>query len=366
MLVESKSEFSGCDLESTEEVIRETLKEICLDSRVFNTTAILFSRYDTLFECKALPDAYKLGEIIVNEISIRLRDRLSSWCTVYVAPRINGETFYIPQLGISIVNKNDQTAWSKAVASNYETNGWSPETGEFQKEDNTIFSRLKYDYLFLVEEKGTQKGSQFASQLKLRKLFAVIYATISERQERPLVKCAADPYTLSLQLPCLASASLSITISSIGALLPYYIDEHLLTKEDILKIQRWFELAGSSNNENSNRIDKCSYFIHRAMNSIDIESYVNFFVALDALFGTRGAVEASITQGVQMLHGSHKWQEKIAWLFELRNELVHGGSRHLKEWHKYYNYYHHFDSKPNVDIEKLAFAALLRSPEILT
>ena len=54
--------------------------------------------------------------------------------------------------------------------------------------------------------------------------------------------------------------------------------------------------------------------------------------------------------------------EKIAWLFDLRNELVHGGSRYVKEWPKYQRYYRHFDTTPSRDIEKLAFAALLRAP----
>jgi hypothetical protein len=44
---------------------------------------------------------------------------------------------------------------------------------------------------------------------------------------------------------------------------------------------------------------------------------------------------------------------------------VHGGSRHIKEWPKYQKYYKHFHSKPEVDMEKLAFFSLVNAPKTL-
>lgn len=51
------------------------------------------------------------------------------------------------------------------------------------------------------------------------------------------------------------------------------------------------------------------------MNSSDIESYINYFVALDALYGKIGSVSKSIEQGVSCLPDSSHWNEKISWLF---------------------------------------------------
>jgi hypothetical protein len=95
------------------------------------------------------------------------------------------------------------------------------------------------------------------------------------------------------------------------------------------------------------------------MNSDDIEAYVNYFVTLDALFGERGSVESSILAGVKSLGADPKFEEKASWLFDLRNELVHGGSRYITEWPKYDRYVQHFRTKPFSDIRTLAQIAVL-------
>ena len=102
------------------------------------------------------------------------------------------------------------------------------------------------------------------------------------------------------------------------------------------------------------------------MNSKDIESYIQYFVALDALYGNRGSVEKSIVRGVSVLPQNSVWNEKITWLFDLRNELVHGGSRFIEEWPDYTRYYKHFNTEPISDIEQLAFLALSNTPFIFT
>jgi len=101
------------------------------------------------------------------------------------------------------------------------------------------------------------------------------------------------------------------------------------------------------------------------MNSDDIEAYINYFVTLDALFGERGAVESSILAGVKSLGVDPKLEEKTSWLFDLRNELVHGGSRYIAEWPSYARYTQHFRTKPFADIRALAQLAVLKAPRVL-
>jgi hypothetical protein len=98
------------------------------------------------------------------------------------------------------------------------------------------------------------------------------------------------------------------------------------------------------------------------MNSDDIEAYINYFVTLDALFGERGSVEASILAGVRTLDVNAAYIEKASWLFDLRNEIVHGGSRYVTEWPKYTRYTQHFRSEPMADVRCLAQLAVLRAP----
>ena len=98
------------------------------------------------------------------------------------------------------------------------------------------------------------------------------------------------------------------------------------------------------------------------MNADDIEAYINNFVALDALFGERGSVEASIEAGILSLALGADLEQRVSCLFDLRNELVHGGSRYISEWPKYQSYVRHFKSQPLADVAKLARSAILAAP----
>ena len=365
MLVKSKPEFTHCDLESVEQMIQDTLGEVCIDKRIFDPDMVCLGRKQTLFECKQPINANDFADIILAEMAANLRNTISRRCTVYVAPRVCGSTFSLESQDLSIIAKSDESAWKALLAKGYQTNGWCPSTGDYSASNKTAFSWLKYDYVFACEEIGTQKGCKFSSQLKLRRLFSVIFAITSEQNGHSLAKSAATPYTPCLQFPEATAKEATITMSEIGALVPYYVSDHFLSDTDISSIRKWFNAAYRLKQDSLGRIEKCAHYINRAMNSDDIEAYVNYYVALDALFGERGSVELSILNGVKELQIETPMEEKAPWLFDLRNELVHGGSRYIKEWPKYQRYYRHFDTRPEEDIEKLAFAALNRAPKIL-
>lgn len=364
MIVESVTEFSDCDLDSVEQTIQNTLKETCVDKHIFSPDDVCFGRKGTLFECRQSIGVDEFGLLILSEILENLRNEISKRCTVYVAPRISGPSFIVENAGLSVIAKTDEVAWQVFVQKGYQTNGWNPLTGDFAASEKTAFSRLQYDYLFVCEERGTQKGSRFSSLMKLRRLFSILFATVGKRTSYRLIKSAANPYCLCLQFPDATVRDATISMSELGALVPYYISDHRVLPEDIDEIQKWFDALSRLNHESASRIEKCAHFINRGMNTDDIESYVNYFVALDALFGERGAVEASILNGIGKLGLGQSIQERATWLFDLRNELVHGGSRYINEWPKYHRYYRHFDSRPDQDIAKLSFSALSRAPEL--
>jgi hypothetical protein len=94
-----------------------------------------------------------------------------------------------------------------------------------------------------------------------------------------------------------------------------------------------------------------------------LDSYVNFFISLDALYGEAGGVEASIQRGIDSLPIDISLKERASWLYDLRNELVHGGSRFCAEWRDYDRYYLHFRTKPEEDIKRISCIALLHSVE---
>jgi hypothetical protein len=95
-----------------------------------------------------------------------------------------------------------------------------------------------------------------------------------------------------------------------------------------------------------------------------LDSYVNFFISLDALHGKAGEVGGSIQRGVDSLPIDTRFKERISWLYKLRNELAHGGGRFCAEWRDYNRYYSHFGTKPEEDIKRITCSALLYSTMI--
>ncbi|RDE19713.1 hypothetical protein DV711_12600 [Motiliproteus coralliicola] len=354
-------EFSSCDHETIQRVIRETLHEICVDSNIFNGDLVCFSGKDTLFECRTETNANKYGAYILDEILENVRKSISLGCVIYTAPRITGGSFSIDSEKIHVIHKKDTAKWEELIELGYCFGEWNPHTGNFIDGHKSAFSGKDYNYVFATETEGTNQGNKFSASLKFRKLFSVILALI-EYEYR--FKVMAKPYSMCMQIPHSKSQDKSFTQNEIGELYPYYGNNIEIKVEHISKIKKWYREEQGLAGEQRNRIEKCAHFINKGMNSSDIESYVHYFVALDALYGKIGSVSKSIEQGVSLLPDSSQWNEKIPWLFDLRNELVHGGSRYIEEWPKYMRYYRHFSAEPARDIEKLALHALSNAPPL--
>ena len=154
--------------------------------------------------------------------------------------------------------------------------------------------------------------------------------------------------------------------SEIGELLPYYISDYTIDQEVIDSTKTWYGNYSNSESVHRNKAKKAAHFINRGMNSDNIESFINYFISLDALFGKRGDVERLILEGVQLSTSDDNWRQRAEWLFDLRSELVHGGSRNVTEWNKYDRYVNHFKITPESDVKKLAFICLSQAFDVLS
>lgn len=354
-------EFSSCDYKSIQNTIRQTLHEICIDRLIFNGDDVCFARKNTLFDCRIENDTNKFGRYILDAILLNVRLSISACCVIYSAPRITGGSFTIDSERIHVIHKSDSAAWRNLATLGYDTTGWCPTTGKFSDGSPSAFSNLIYDLLIVVESKGTTEGNRFSASLKIRKFLSIINSTLEYRFRHKVI---AKPHSKCLLIPHKSTPNRALTQTAIGELFPYYAKEITISNEDIPHIKNWYTTTALLTEEQKNRVEKCSHFINRGMNSNDIDSYIHYFVALDALYGKAGSVSRSIVEGVSSLPRAEDWNEKISWLFELRNELVHGGSRYIEEWPKHMKYYRHFSSEPARDIEALALHALASSPMI--
>ena len=365
LIIETEHDFKDCDTETVSSTVTSTLQKICLDSPLFNCDDVVFSRKPNLFECRGLVSVVDFTKSILDEIKCDLKNIIGKRCTIYPLPRFNGPSLCLIEEGVRLISCSDDVAWQSFSTNGYIFDGWTPKS---PVTDNSRFSfngGYEFRYILLTEEYGTQAGAKFSSTLKIRMFITVLFACASETSKYRYHKSIAQPFTRCLQFPHKTTPDQSITLSDCGALSPFYASDITINAEITIKVAEWYKSLSRCSEEHKQRIKKSANFFNRAMNSEDIESYINYFIALDALFGQRGSVEASIIAGIKTLGLDEKSEEKTSWLFDLRNELVHGGSRYIAEWPKYQRYVKHFGSKPLGDLKELAQKSLLRTPSIL-
>jgi len=364
LMIESSTDFQDCDSESVELIVPRTLQEICLDSAIFDGDAVFLGLKDSLFECRRV-SVPAFAERIKEAIASNLRASIGRRCTIYVVPRFQLDSFVVEGESIRLIAKSDEAAWQNLVSEGYEFDGWTPLRPQVRGDQGRAFSPPKdFECLFIAEEIGTQKGTRFSSILRFRKLAAVLHAVACDHLARPIHKAAASAFTFCTQFPHNSSQEAQITRSDCNPIIPYFISDIRLPPPCVTSIRDWYATTRRCDLPHRNRIEKAANFLNRGLNSDDIEAYINYFVTLDALFGQLGSVETSILEGVRALHLEPSHLEKAAWLFELRNEIVHGGSRYISEWPKYVRYTQHFGSKPTADVQRLAQLAVLGAPRM--
>ena len=364
LTIESSSDFRDCDVETVASAVTSTLQELCLDKNLFHGDAVFLGQRDTLFDCRKTPPP-ELATAISEAIATNLRARIGRRCTIYAVPRIRTASFELENDSVQVIAKADADAWQKLIEKGFEFDGWSPlrpQVGD--RQDRTYAPPSDFECVLVAEERGTSAGAKFNSVLRFRKLAAVVHAVASKDSPHRIHKSMARPFDFLVQFPHGSIHEGRITRSDCAPVIPYFASDVQISSEGVESVRAWYDATGRCDKPHRDRVEKAANFLNRGLNAEDIEAYINYFVALDALFGQRGSVEASILEGVESLELESAFSEKAEWLFDLRNEIVHGGSRYVSEWPKYPRYTQHFRSKPMDDVRVLAQLAVLGAPQL--
>ena len=298
---------------------------------------------------------------------VELENSIYKWCFVYPIPRIFSESFSLRHDGISIISKSDTVAWAELIYEYPSVELLNQATGAFRDNKPPSFSNLNYDIYLICKCEGTDSGAKFNAGLKFRRFLSVLFAVFQKSSKNFLTKSATHPHKVCLQFAHKDSkGNTGYVFSEIGELLPYYISDYTIDQEVIDSTKTWYGNYSNSESVHRNKAKKAAHFINRGMNSDNIESFINYFISLDALFGKRGDVERLILEGVQLSTSDDNWRQRAEWLFDLRSELVHGGSRNVTEWNKYDRYVNHFKITPESDVKKLAFICLSQAFDVLS
>ncbi len=131
-----------------------------------------------------------------------------------------------------------------------------------------------------------------------------------------------------------------------------------MSEELLQRLRNWYSSRDAADVALRRRATVASQFVQFGLLADDIERFTHFFVALDALFGVRGKVEATVTAGVERVFSESTWVDRASRLFDLRSEILHGGSSAIEEWSWYEDYRRHFKSEPLRDVTELALRCL--------
>jgi hypothetical protein len=364
LAISGAREFKDCDIETACRVVTTTLQQKCVDSSLFNIDQLGFGPHRTLFECRAT-DVPHLATAIAEAIAHNLRAGIGKRCTIYVVPRLQSPSFRIAGEPVRLIARDDDRAWNALIDEGYLFDGWAPShpTTNFATH-SALAPPSGFSCVLVAEQTGTADGTRFASLLSMRRLLAIVVATACVHQNRTFFKSMAQPLDFCIQFPHVSCPDSGYVRTTCEPLLPYFASDVVVDTHALETVVAWYAAWSKCGEPARGRIEKGAHFLNRGMNSDNFEAFVGTFVALDALFGERGSVEQSILAGVRSLDIDPSYTEKAGWLFELRSELVHGGSRHISEWTKYLRYTEHFRTDPMADVVKLAQLAVLRAPQV--
>lgn len=349
--------YSNIDFESIKELVISALQVACSDSSIIDLDGFLINNKETLFDIRVcIPDEFSIK--IWNVIELKLDESITDWCTLYPLSRMKVSSFHIKELDIYVVNKFDTEYFKNIIVRFPYLKIFNPSTGRFEGVGRFQLISFNYESLIISIDSGTLNGTKFSASIKIRAVISILTSWVNYKYPKKIMKSAQRANTHCLQVPCSSSEIKDFSSSSIGDLCPYYIRDYDIENTEVKKILEWFSKLHDQESSSIERVYKSAHFINLALNADGIESFVNYFVSLDALFGIRGSVEKSIVEGVKSIKGSDEWKQRTEWLFDLRNELVHGGSRYLAEWKRYEDYISHFSSKPEIDIKELSFECL--------
>lgn len=355
-------EAADCDTETIVKLILSTIQDLVFDKAIFDGNLVLTASKRTLYDCRADEDIALYSNKVYDRLIEQVRSSMSKWCTVLGVPRVICKSFDIPQAGITLASRMDGEKWKEIVTSHFETNSWSHLLGCTQGSRIPPIFGFECRSLVIHQATGTQIGTKFKSKLEFAKFFALLYATVTIYEGLNLHPAGEAPYRTCIQFPSVNSSGPRITQSQLEeSVFPFFVNDFTLSKEAIAAIQKWYVDLEGLPADHRVRIEKSCYFINRGMITQGLDSYVNFFISLDALFGVKRDVGGSIERGVKSLPIEESLKQKVPWLFKLRNELVHGGSRYCAEWQKYEQYCSHFGTRPEDDIKRVACSTVLYS-----
>jgi hypothetical protein len=153
-----------------------------------------------------------------------------------------------------------------------------------------------------------------------------------------------------------------IEIRSYEAFLPALMGAKVLPREVTDRMA--LILSAKTTPERDNRFQIALEFLALGWLHEETLSFMNFFIAIDAIFGEPYKSRKLIETGVKQRLESIDWkpENRIGPLIDIRNDLLHGSCSSIATSKHYLTYRKAFRSHPQADLFRIARECLLREP----
>jgi len=354
------------DRDSFSKSIEQILRNNANNNKLFNSNMLFFQKSNNLFESRAIKDPEEFSNALWQVIRLGLANSIVNWLVLYPLRTIKAESFALGFDGLSILKSSDQEKWTQ-LSEKYDSDSkyWNPSGGNFEGVNHSSFKDFLLVPTWLVCEvsgMSAVRARECAGDF-MRTFIALLFSYLDSQNPNLLIINGADISSYSIQFPNnSAKAQCGYIRAGIGNLFPSLLMEKPfdLSTELLSEIQRWYVLREDAPKDFRQRAITASHFLHYGIIHSGLERFIHFFITLDALFCERNKVEKNIKQGIKIifLEAEEDWKNRAEKLFDLRNEVLHGGISSIKNWNDLYHYRRHFKSEPMCDIKTAAMTAL--------
>jgi hypothetical protein len=350
---------------SLAKMVKETLQDNALNSDLFEPDKTVFGDVNTLFEARAIPEVNEFAERLWNKIYSTLVASITKWLIIFPLVKIKSASVDIGFDGLSLISPEDKVRWQQLAAQYRIEPNWDPTIGgDTRTSFKNSIKDLPLTWLACEVAAGTEDSARELARRRMGTFIAVLFSILYKSDRSVLSKSSANPHTYSIQFSVQGSTTpYTQMMAHIGRIFPPILNEFVLSTDNIEGVKDWYMRFQASSEALKQRSLAASQFLNRAIFASDLDSFLYFYITLDALFGERYKVEKTISHGLKQVFPTDPlWGYRADRLFDLRNSLVHGGSTTIDEWDELDSYRNHVDSDPEKDVAKAALTAFLLFP----
>lgn len=361
MIISYDKRFSDGDYEYFSTLIIDTIQNNGFNKELFNSDLVFKSEADNLLEVSINSDYKNVSNKLYSIIENKLLSSIIDWMILFPLSIIKSNTYIFESLDLALLSPSDAKSWEKISCDFKSSNGFNPSNGQNYSR-SIIPAAYKTPFTWLIlKTNGTEKGATRKLTFTVRELVAIVcsFKITSYDSLQNYIENNTPRYCILF--PGNDFVDFNLQINSTAFLQPSFASHLEVDIGTFKEIDSYLKSINSLTTESIKRFETATQFISYGLLAFsDIERFMHFYIALDALFGEKNDVEASIKKGLCLLNNiDKKIDEKADRLFDLRNEILHGGSSNLRDWKGYEIYLTLYDVDPFIDIELICYRSIV-------